>query len=94
MIIELKKFGKVLTSRESGREARAAFLPTLKSLKTDEKIEIDFQGVSVLTPSWADEFITPLEQDYKDNTVFLNTDNPSIKVTLNFLRNLEREAKS
>lgn len=85
MIIELRKFGKILTSRESGREARAAFLPTLSALAPDEKIEIDFQGVAVLTPSWADEFIIPLKKNYKRRVVFLNTDNPSVMETFRTL---------
>lgn len=37
----------------------------LKDISADEKIEIDFEGVKVLTPSWADEVITKLAQNYK-----------------------------
>lgn len=85
MIIELRKFGKILNSRGSGREARAAFLPSLRDFGLDEKIEIDFQGVTVLTPSWADEFITPLEKDYKGRISFVNDDNPSVKATFKLL---------
>lgn len=85
MLIELRKFGRVLTSRESGREARAAFLFTLNTAGVDETIEVDFQGVAVLSPAWADEFLTPLEKDYKGKVHFLNTDNSSVKATLSFL---------
>lgn len=91
MLIELRKFGRVLTSRESGREARAAFLPTLKTVGIDEKIEVDFQGVAVLSPSWADEFLTPLEKDYKGKVYFLNTENPSVKATLSFLSQISSD---
>lgn len=84
MIIELKKFGNILTSREAGREALAAFLPTLKSLAENEKITIDFQGVSVLTPSWADEFLRPIFEKYSGKVSIINDDNPSVASALRF----------
>lgn len=84
MIISLKKFGDILSSREAGREARAAFLPTLRSLSVDEGVKIDFQGVSVLTPSWADEFIRPLIKEYGNKVSYVNADNPSVQSALEF----------
>jgi len=84
MIIELKKFGDILTSREAGREALSAFLPTLKSLGENEKITIDFQGVSVLTPSWADEFMRPLLEKYPHKVLLINDANPSVQSALRF----------
>lgn len=86
MIIELKKFGDILTSRKAGGEALAAFLPTLKSLGSDEKIKIDFEGVSVLTPSWADEFIGRLWIEYGEKVEFINDDNPSVQSALQFAK--------
>lgn len=85
MKIHLKKFGTTLISRPSGKEAFLAFHSSIKDLAINEKIEIDFEGVSVLTPSWADEFVTPLANKFK-NTVLLNTENPSVKATLETLR--------
>lgn len=84
MLIELKKFGDLLTSRKAGGEALSAFLPTLKLLNDNEKIKIDFQGVSVLTPSWADEFIRPLLEKYGEKVSFINDDNPSVQAALQF----------
>jgi hypothetical protein len=82
MKIELKKFGTVLTSRPAGKEAylaaKAYSLPKEKS----EPIEVDFSGVEVLAPSWADEFITPLFSDYPDQVVLLPSSNASVKATL------------
>lgn len=83
MIIELKKFGIILTSREAGREALSAFLPTLNS-NENEEIKIDFQGVSVLTPSWADEFIRPILEKYGKKVSFINDANPSVQSALRF----------
>lgn len=84
MIIELKKFGNILTSRESGREALSAFLPTLNSATNNEKIMIDFEGVSVLTPSWADEFVRPIVEKYAEKVAFVNDTNPSVQSSLRF----------
>lgn len=85
MLIQLKKFGTTLTSRPSGKEAYSAFLPTLNELKKSEHIDIDFEGVIVLGPSWADEFLTPVIDRYKNDVSLLNTDNPSVKATLELL---------
>ena len=86
MRIELKKFGDILTSREAGREALLAFSPTLKSLDENEEIIIDFQGVSVLTPSWADEFLRPILflKKYAKKVTIINDSNPSVQAALRF----------
>ncbi|MFH1048373.1 MAG: STAS-like domain-containing protein [Patescibacteria group bacterium] len=86
MFIELKKFGEVLTSRPAGREAYLAMQAyTIKGLSEDEPIEIDFSGVKVLAPSWADEVITKLAENFK-NVKLLNTENSSVQATLETLR--------
>lgn len=89
MQIILKKFGTTLVSRPDGREAFLAFRPTLSDLKDGEVVEIDFDGVNVLSPSWADEFITPVQEKY--NVSFKNTDNPSVKATLEFLEEIKQK---
>lgn len=90
MRIELKKFGTTLTSRPAGKEAYSAFLPTLNEVKENEKIEIDFEGVIVLGPSWADEFITPVMERYKEVRL-LNTENASVKATLELLAKIRKQ---
>ena len=86
MRIEIKKLGEVLISRPAGREAFLAMSAYLiKDLDEDEKIEIDFEGVKVLTPSWADEVITKLAEKFK-NIKLVNTDNITVKRTLETLR--------
>lgn len=57
----------------------------IKDLEIDEEIIIDFADVKVLTPSWADEVITKLAEKFK-NIKLINTDNPTIKSTLETLR--------
>lgn len=85
MIIQLKKFGTTLVSRPSGKEAWLAFQPSLKDISENDDIIVDFTDVLVLTPSWADEFLTPLRSRFKDKIKLLNTDNASIQATLTIL---------
>ena len=85
MRIELKKFGTTLVSRQAGKEAYSAFLPTLREAKS-ESIEIDFSGVTTFSPSWGDEFLSPLLDEYGENLVLIHTqENPSVKLTVEFL---------
>lgn len=86
MRLELKKFGRVLTSRPAGKEAYLAAKAYSLPSDAKEKIEVDFSGVEVLTPSWADEFITPLLADYPGRITLLLTDNASVKATLEIIR--------
>jgi hypothetical protein len=85
MRIEIKKFGTVLTSRPAGKEAylsaRAYLLPKDKN----EKVEIDFSGVQVLSPSWADEFLTPIKNEFDTNFILLPSENSSVKASLEIL---------
>ena len=85
MLIKLNKFGTTLVSRPAGKEAYLAFQPTLRECKEDEAIEVDFEGVEVLTPSWADEFLTPLFSSYGSRVCLKNTNNPSVVESLKIL---------
>lgn len=90
MKIELKKFGTTLISRQNGREAFAAFQSQLATLSDTEKIEMDFEGVITFSPSWGDEFLTPLIKRYGQRIILKNTDNPSVKATLEFLEKINQ----
>ena len=85
MIIEVKKFGEVLTSRPAGREAYLSAKAYILPKNANETIILDFNGVKVLAPSWADEFITKIIAEYPNKIEFLNTNNNSIKETLKIL---------
>ena len=90
MIILLKKFGNILTSRQMGKEARAAFKPSLHNVKKNEIVEVDFTGINALSPSWGDEFLTPLIIEYKDRLVLKNTKNPSVQATIKTLSGIHK----
>ncbi len=91
MLIQLKKFGTTLISRQTGKEALAAFEPVLREVVENEKVEIDFEGVITFTPSWGDEFLTPLQKRYGKNLSLKNAENPSVQATLQMLEEINRE---
>lgn len=86
MKLQLEKFGKTLISRELGSEAFKAFQPTLREFSKNEELEIDFSGVLTLSPSWADEFLSPLLNQLGDRLVLLPSDNLSVHATLRILQ--------
>ena len=86
MRIELKKFGTMLISRPAGREAWLAAQAYTLPKDGNENIEVDFSGVAVLAPSWADEFITKLFEQYPKRVTLLPSDNLSVKATLETIR--------
>ena len=85
MKIAIKKFGEILTSRPEGREAYLAARAYLRPATSEEPIELDFEGVKVLTPSWADEFISGLRSEYGQRISFLPSANPSVTLSLQMM---------
>ncbi|MFZ3054815.1 MAG: hypothetical protein WA091_02450 [Minisyncoccales bacterium] len=85
MKIEIKKFGTLLTSRQLGKEALAAFEPSLKDISGNEDVLIDFEGTMTFSPSWGDEFLTPLAKRYGNRLKLTKSDNPSVVATIETL---------
>lgn len=85
MKIQLVKYGTILSSRPAGKEAYLAFKAYVLTDK-QKSIEIDFSGVKVLSPSWADEFFTPLKKEYAKRLIFLPSDNPSVLASLKMIK--------
>jgi hypothetical protein len=77
--IQLKKFGAVLVSRPAGLEAFNAIRP---QLNPDESINIDFDDVLTVTPSWLDEFLTNLTDFNGGKVELLPTKNASVLAAL------------
>ncbi|MFH1891040.1 MAG: DUF4325 domain-containing protein [Candidatus Kuenenbacteria bacterium] len=90
MKLSNKKFGTILIGRDSGREAFIAFLPSLNKIKDNEKIEVDFEGVDVFSPSWGDEFLSSLLKKFNNRVVLKNTTNPSVKSVIEFLEKIHK----
>ena len=87
MVVKIRNFGDILMSRPAGREAfLMAKAYVFKEINNDEII-LDFNDVKVLAPSWADEFITGIKKEYNNTIQYVNTDNPSVKASLNTVLN-------
>ncbi len=92
MKIKLEKFGTTLISRELGSEAFKALQPTLLELPPNEELEIDFSGVLTLSPSWADEFLSPLLNQLGNKLILLPSDNLSVHATLRILKEANKQS--
>ena len=78
MRISLKQYGDILTSRPAGREAALAMKARVKPA-AGEPIELDFDGVMAVGPSWLDEVLSALRRDYgRKRVICLPTKNPSV----------------
>ena len=85
MLVKISNFGDILMSHPAGREAfLMAKAYVFKEINNDEII-LDFNDVKVLAPSWADEFITGIKSEYHNTIQYINTDNPSVKASLNIV---------
>lgn len=85
MKIGVKKIWNNVISRQAGKEALSAFESTLKNVPEDEELSIDFNGVITFSPSWGDEFLTPLLRRYGKRFKLLKTNNPSVIATIETL---------
>ncbi len=84
MTLEMKKFGKILNGRPAGKEAVLRVKQIINGFKDVDEIVLDFNEVEILTPSFADEFIKGIKNQYPVKEVkIINTEkNPVIKDTL------------
>lgn len=80
--IEMKKFGKVLNSRPAAKEAALRVKQIINGIEGD--ITLDFNGVDILTPSFADEFVKGLKSIYPNKNIDFQSieQNEIIKETL------------
>ncbi len=91
MRIELKKFGTTLISRQAGKDAFLALQSVLIDLKADENLEVDFAGVITFSPSWGDEFLTPLLNSLGDRLVLFPGKNTSVEATIDLLEKTQKK---
>ena len=86
MVIEIKKFGKMLISRPAGKEAASIILSSFIPQADVEPIELDFSGVEVIAPSWLEEVLNSLKDVYGDRVVCRAYDNLSLKESLKIIQ--------
>lgn len=85
MKIQVKKFGTILTSRPAGREAGLAIKAYFKP-KSNEQLELDFDGVLAMGPSWLDEVLTILRETYSaKKVVCLPSKNASVAESIKII---------
>lgn len=82
------RFGPILTSRPEGREA-ALLLLSNELRNFSGKIEVEFTGVSVLTPSWLGEFVETLKAKHPQ-IEFMPSKNKSVQETVSFLQEINQ----
>lgn len=63
------KFGNILNSRPAGHEAALRAKQIINGSNDPEGIVLDFSGIEVLTPSFADEFVKGLKEIYQDKNI-------------------------
>lgn len=81
MTILISKYGRLLVSRPAGRDA---YLSAKAYLLKDnpETIDLDFSEIQVMTPSWLDEFLTPIKKEYGEKVKLTSIENPSVQASL------------
>ena len=86
MTLSIGKFGEVLMSRPAGKDAfLLAKAYILNNMQKGDEIILDFKDVKVLTPAWADEFISGIKSTYPNKLSVVNTSNESVKASLDIL---------
>jgi len=85
MIIPVSKFGEILISRPAGREHALIMRSSFRPATNDEPVELDFAGVRVVAPSWLDEVLTSLREEFGDRVRCMPSANPSLTESLKTL---------
>ncbi len=74
MTIQMSKFNTVLNGRPSAKEAALRIQQIVNGSAEREDVVLDFTGVEVLTPSYADELLRALREKYgTDKVKIINT---------------------
>lgn len=94
MIIPVRKFGEILVSRPAGREHALIMRSSFRPATSDEPIELDFTGVSVVAPSWLDEVLTLLREEYGDRVECAPSGNASVEQSLKTLESVREQRGS
>lgn len=85
MNLKVSKYGNILTSRPAGREAALSFLAYEENSKSAKVITLDFEGVTVLTPSWLSEFVQTIKERGINTVEFLPSENPTVTSSIEFI---------
>ena len=83
MKLQIKKFGDRLISRPEGRDSALVIRNQFLNNTSDKDIELDFEGIKILTPAWLDEILQEIYKSHAKKCVtFSNVTNASVKASL------------
>jgi len=84
MTIKMIKFGILLNSRPAGKEVALRMFQMINGFIDEKEIILDFAGVEILTPSFADELIHSLKDKYGEERKIKieNAETPTVKDTI------------
>ena len=82
MVIQMAKFNTVLNGRPAAKEAFLRIQQITNGAAEKESIVIDFSGVEVLTPSYADELLQSLKTKYGSDKIKIINTAPSVAETI------------
>ena len=85
MIIQMLKFDIVLNGRPPAREAVLRIQQIINGSIDKEDIILDFAGVEVLTPSYADELLKGLKEKYNADKIKIINTSPAVSETLKII---------
>ena len=86
------KFGTLLNSRPSAREDFLRMVQIINGSGEKEGVVLDFEGVEIMTPSYADELMSSLKQKYGQDKVSVeNVKTMAVKDTLEAIQNEPRK---
>lgn len=81
MIILMSKFNTVLNGRPAAREAALRIQQIVNGSADKEGVVLDFSGVEVLTPSYADELMRTLNEKYGSEKVIITNTSKAVAET-------------
>jgi len=78
----MRKFGVLLNGRPAGREVALRIFQIVNGSKGVE-VTLDFSGVEILTPSFADELVRLLKEKYGEDKILIeNTETSTVQDTI------------
>ncbi len=88
MIVQMSKFNTVLNARPNAKEAALRIQQIVNGSAEKEGVVLDFAGVEVLTPSYADELLNALEAKYGTDKVKISGAVQAVSETLRAVRSI------
>jgi len=82
MTVQMSKFNTVLNGRPAAKEAALRIQQIVNGSADKEDIALDFLGVEVLTPSYADELLQALKDKYGSEKIRIVNTAPTVSETL------------